>query len=205
MDVIIGSHLAKDNRIPNWRCVVAFVPDHELLHIWSWWHFLFTMCFWYNVWNLFYINCNSDFLVPFLFETVWAGYFRVHIQPIWVSQVSASCPSASRRKEPLHHHVISVSCTICFSLYCSVLEGTDACVHLYPLVYNQRFFRRLYLCNLNFSEEKEKETCVYLLCETILLHLDFPFVQDGWVSIGPRKMIVSSISLGERLLAGSYF
>ena len=43
-----------------------------------------------------------------LLYPVWAWYFWVHIQPIRVTQVPASKLAATWRKEPLHHHVITL-------------------------------------------------------------------------------------------------
>lgn len=40
-------------------------------------------------------------------KPVWAWYFRVFIQPIWVTQVPASVRTAYGRKEPLHHYVMT--------------------------------------------------------------------------------------------------
>lgn len=39
------------------------------------------------------------------YKPVWAWYCRVYIQPERVTQVPASSHTASRRKEPMHHHV----------------------------------------------------------------------------------------------------
>lgn len=67
----------------------------------------------------------------------------------------------------------SMPCTICFSLHCSVLAGPNACARLCSLVYNQEVFPRGFTCvTLTFQKKK---SCDYLLCETILLHLDLSF------------------------------
>lgn len=43
----------------------------------------------------------------FACKSVWPWHFWVHVQPIWVKQVSTRAATANRGKEPMHHHVIT--------------------------------------------------------------------------------------------------
>lgn len=52
-------------------------------------------------------NLNTSDTSTVLYP-VWARYFRVYIQPIWVAEIPASKLTANWRKEQLHHYVITL-------------------------------------------------------------------------------------------------
>lgn len=104
------------------------------------------------------------------FETVWARYFRVHIQPIGVWQAPASCNTTHRGKGWLHRNVMDGSYW-CWCVpsrivinWCEIFVSYEICTGLKHMIFPCLINFKSCVSSLNFYKDLLPASCFLIIC-----------------------------------------